>query len=88
MSTRTKPKPTEPTQPVLIDNLELCAMLSVPPDTWRKRVERGMAPTPHCRMGSRAYYRRADVDAFLKDGAWPASMKFRFRKAGRWVLAD
>lgn len=69
-------------KPVLIDNLEVCAILGVRPDTWRKRVQVGTAPLPHCRMGSRTYYRRVDVRRFLRLGRWPEGMVFRAAEAG------
>lgn len=74
----------------LIDNLEVCRRLGVKPNTWRKRVTKGMAPLPFTSMGDRTYYRVADVQHFLRVGLWPATMKFRGRKVepepGRPVL--
>ena len=65
---------------ILIDNIEVCRMLGVNADTWRKRVANGAAPKPHSRMGSRTYYRRADVAYFIREGHWPAGAKFFRRK--------
>jgi hypothetical protein len=67
------------TSAVLIDNLEVCRMLGVKPDTWRKRVTRGDSPLPFTVSGARSYYRLADVRFYLRDGVWPARMKFRGR---------
>jgi hypothetical protein len=60
----------------LIDHLEVCHLLGVKPDTWRKRVGAGSAPLPHSRMGARSYYRRTDVKHFLRHGSWPTRMRF------------
>jgi hypothetical protein len=65
---------------VLMDNLDVCELLGVRPDTWRKRINLGIAPIPHSRAGARGYYKRADVRAYIKTGQWPAGMKFRNRK--------
>ena len=61
----------------LVDNLEVCRLLGVNPDTFRKRVSRGQAPLPHSTMGARTYYRSADIRHYLRQGTWPAAMKFR-----------
>lgn len=65
----------------LIDNLALCKLLSVKPNTWRKRVREGHAPLPFVYQGKRCYYRRADIVHYLKVGLWPAHMKFKGRPA-------
>jgi hypothetical protein len=62
---------------ILIDNLELCRLIGVKPDCWRKRVSRGQAPLPHSVMGARSYYRTRDLRHYLKQGTWPPGMKFR-----------
>jgi hypothetical protein len=61
----------------LIDSLEVCRLLGVRNDTWRKRVAKGLAPLPHSVMGRLRYYRKSDVRHFLDHGTWPAEMKFR-----------
>jgi hypothetical protein len=68
------------TSAVLIDNLEVCRMLGVKPDTWRKRVNRGDSPLPFTVSGARSYYRLADVRFYLRDGLWPARMRFRGKR--------
>lgn len=75
MNTKTKQQESAPS--LLVDNLELCRMLGINPDTWRKRVGAGLAPLPLTRMGSRNYYRRVDVLAFVRHGEWPEHMKFK-----------
>jgi hypothetical protein len=66
---------------LLIDYLEACRMLGVKPSTWRMRVQAGTAPLPHARMGSRAYYKRADVEHFAERGVWPPGMTFKGGRA-------
>lgn len=75
MSAKTKAKRT----PLLVSHREVCDLLGVLPDTWRKRVQGGSAPLPHCRMGRMTYYRRVDVRAFVRTGRWPDRVKFRRR---------
>jgi hypothetical protein len=75
-------KPKEPKggtrgSAVLIDNLEVCRLLGVKPDTWRKRVTRGISPLPFTVSGARSYYRFVDVKFYLRNGVWPARMRFR-----------
>jgi len=65
------------TEAKLIDHIDMCRILGVKPDTWRKRIKIGTAPLPFSQMGSRTYYRIADLRHYLKQGAWPARMKFR-----------
>jgi hypothetical protein len=67
---------------ILMDHHEVCALLGVKTDTWRKRVARGLSPLPHSTMGARYYYRRADVRAFIRSGVWPTTAVFRRREAG------
>lgn len=74
MSTETKTKTR------LIDNLEVCRQLGVKPDTWRKRVAKGLAPLPFTVAGARTYYRVADIRHYLRKGTWPARMAFRGRR--------
>lgn len=64
----------------LIDNIEVCRLLGVKPDTWRKRLKVGTAPLPFTQMGSRTYYRAADVRHYLRKGMWPARVRFRSQK--------
>jgi hypothetical protein len=64
----------------LIDNIDLCRLLGVKPDTWRKRVSVGTAPLPFSQMGNRTYYRISDVRYFLRKGQWPERLKFRNRE--------
>mgnify|MGYP000009180268 CR=1 FL=1 len=66
--------------PSLIDNIEVCRLLGVKHDTWRKRIVAGTAPLPFSRMGNRAYYRLADVRHYLRKGSWPTRVKFRDRE--------
>jgi hypothetical protein len=66
-----------PKESVLVDNLEVCRLLGVHPSTWRSRVQSGAAPLPHARMGARCYYRRGDVEHFVREGRWPEGMRFR-----------
>lgn len=66
---------------VLIDNLEVCRLLGVKPDTWRKRVTRGDSPLPFTVSGARTYYRLSDLRCYLRDGKWPPWMSFRGRSA-------
>lgn len=61
----------------LIDSLEVCRLLGVLPNTWRKRVSKGQAPLPHSIMGRLSYYRLADIRYRLNSGKWPAEMKFK-----------
>jgi hypothetical protein len=68
---------TVETEAKLIDNIEVCRLLGVKPDTWRKRVQSGSAPMPFSRMGNRSYYRAADVRHYLRKGSWPARVRFR-----------
>jgi hypothetical protein len=72
-----KPNKEPRTQSVLIDNLEVCKMLGVKPDTWRKRVASGISPLPFTVTGARSYYRLSDVRFYLRGGKWPARMQFR-----------
>jgi predicted site-specific integrase-resolvase len=65
---------------LLIDNLEVCRLLGVKPDTWRKRVRAGTAPVPHTTMGARTYYRRADVRHYARHGTWPSRVVFMARE--------
>lgn len=76
MGTKMKPETTQP-ESLLIDNLKVCQMLDVNPETWRSRVRLGTAPLPHARMGNRSYYRRADVLYYVKHGKWPERVKFK-----------
>lgn len=52
-------------------------MLGVKPDCWRKRIELGLAPMPHSRMGNRSYYRRVDIMYRYRKAEWPDGMKFK-----------
>jgi hypothetical protein len=65
---------------VLIDNLEVCRLLGIKPDTFRKRVSRGQAPLPHSVMGARSYYRTRDIRHYLTHGTWPPGTRFRYRQ--------
>ena len=67
--------------PLFYNHLEVCALLAVTPDAWRKQVQRGAAPYPHHKLGSRGYYLKEDVAYFVKEKRWPAGTKFRPRKA-------
>jgi hypothetical protein len=69
------------TSSVLIDNLDVCKMFGVKPDTWRKRVASGVVPLPFAVIGARSYYHLSDVRFFLRNGKWPGRMKFRGRGA-------
>ena len=66
---------------VLVDNIEVCRLLGVKSDCWRNRVATGTAPLPFTRMGVRSYYRRVDINHFLKRGTWPARTRFKGRPA-------
>jgi hypothetical protein len=71
-----KPKPA-PEPSILIDHFVVCQMLGIRPGTWRSWVAKGLAPAPHSVMGSRFYYRRADIDHLIRHGTWPAGTRFR-----------
>lgn len=70
-------KTTERPESLLVDHLEVCRMLGINHETWRKRVANGVAPLPHSRMGSRNYYRRADILWYVKHGTWPEHIRFK-----------
>jgi hypothetical protein len=71
-----KPKPT-PAPSILIDHLVVCQMLGIRPNTWRNWVAKGLVPTSHSIIGSRFFYRRADIEHYIRVGIWPPRIRFR-----------
>lgn len=66
MTTRTRRKP----EPVLIDHRKVAALLGKPTRTVREWAETGKLAPVHSRNGVLLFFRKSDVDTYLKTGRW------------------
>lgn len=50
----------------LVRRDEFCRQMNIAPRTAREWAQRGYGPPP-CKVGGRAYYAQAEIDAFILD---------------------